>query len=74
MIDDYQMLIGFSKNVKKENEDKVKEECKKLDAMALNVVTMSQALSDMSKEADDVEAEAELALNEPPATQADVEA
>lgn len=70
MIDDYQMLIGFSKNVKKENEDKVKEECKKLDAMALNVVTMSQALSDMSKKADDVEAEAEQALNDTPAAAA----
>ena len=71
MIDDYQMLIGFSKNVKKENEDKVEEECKKLDAVAVNAVTMSQALPDMSKKADDVEAEAEQSLNDAPAAAAE---
>lgn len=64
MIEDYELLIGLSKNVRKDDEAKVQAECAKLDVMAANVVTVSQALTDQAKKCDDVEAEAEVALNE----------
>jgi methyl-accepting chemotaxis protein len=46
------------------DEAKVQAECAKLDVMAANVVTVSQALTDQAKKCDDVESEAEVALNE----------